>query len=38
MNGLGWWALGALVVLLVAVWPRHGAIARARHRATTRAH
>lgn len=38
MNGLGWWALAVAVLLVVAMWPRHGALARARQRAAARAH
>jgi DtxR family Mn-dependent transcriptional regulator len=38
MNALAWWALAALAVALVALWPRYGVLSRARRRAEARAH
>ena len=36
MNAWIWWGLIAIVVLLLAVWPRHGVVARVRRRAALR--
>jgi len=33
MNGVLWWTTAAVLVLLLVLWPRHGALARARRRA-----
>ena len=37
MNSLAWWGLVVLAVVIVAGWPRHGVVARARRRAAAHA-
>ena len=37
MNAWVWWGLFGLVIVLAAVWPRHGVVARVRRRAALRA-
>ena len=37
MTGPVWWTIAVAVVLMVALWPRHGVLARAQARAASRA-